>query len=234
MIFWRKRVCRIVTDKRKPISMYFSASTVLIFDCSASHLLRIALFSLIGSISQNHTSTPTAKLLPWHLCYEACLPTSSIPSQAFLFFCQSFWLQLCWAIPPIFHQVKTTFYQVSHRLVTSPFEVQSGKIALSSDTLPLLAVMQVCCSSFFIHMLDARVFPFTNYGFNSNSWSKAHQRTKPYPQNVFCSWTLVCIANSRYQADLAFVRRQDASIVTKSISMGKYPCLTHAQPKPQF
>lgn len=85
MYFWRKRLCQI--DKRKSICVYFSASVGQIFDCTASHLLRIAHFSLIGRVSQTHTSSATVKfLLSWHLRYEAKLLTSLIPSKVVCLF----------------------------------------------------------------------------------------------------------------------------------------------------
>lgn len=153
MIFWRKKVCQIVIDKRKPIiCKHFSASTVLIFDCSASHLLGIAFFSLIGRVAQNHTSTPTAKLLlPWHLCYEACLPTSSIPSQAFFLSVSPSDFNFVGKFPPIFCQVKPTFYQVIYHLVTSPWSAELKNCCVqwcSAFTGTHSSLIQLCCYSY--------------------------------------------------------------------------------------
>lgn len=69
----------------RPIQVLQACAAVY---CTASHLLRIAHFSLIGRVSQTHTSSATTKFpLSWHPRYEAKLLTSFIPSQVVCLFC---------------------------------------------------------------------------------------------------------------------------------------------------
>lgn len=90
---------KVVSDRQKKIYLciHFSASVGQIFDCTASHLLRIVHFSLIGRVSQTHTSSATVKFpLSWYLRYEAKLLTSFIPSKVVcLVFCLFVFVQCC-------------------------------------------------------------------------------------------------------------------------------------------
>lgn len=119
MIFWGKRVCHL-SKRTLSLCIFLPEQSWSLFNFICSELL----FSLIGSASQNHTSTPTVKLLSWHLCYEVFLPTPSVHSQAFYLSVSPSDFNFVEKFPPKFRQVKATSYQVIHHLVTPPWSAE--------------------------------------------------------------------------------------------------------------